>query len=65
MHYNKAGVEGNVAAQKFLLCNRAPEKWKNTRRHKIESPEKAEPAYAALIKSKKEQERVKGNNRIF
>jgi hypothetical protein len=31
----KGAAEGNLASQKFFLCNRAPDKWKDTTRHEI------------------------------
>lgn len=53
----KIAVEGSLAAQKFFLCNRAPDKWKETTRHEIGGS--LELTYANLVKAKKEREKNK------
>lgn len=55
----KAAVEGNVVAQKFFLCNRASDKWKDTTRHEIGGSATIKLTYAALVKAKKEREKSK------
>jgi len=53
----KIAVEGSLAAQKFFLCNRAPDKWKETTKHEIGGS--LELTYANLVKAKKEREKNK------
>lgn len=55
----KAAVEGNVVAQKFFLCNRASDRWKDTTKHEIGGSATIELTYAALVKAKKEKEKNK------
>jgi len=61
----KIAVEGNLAAQKFFLCNRAPDKWKDTTKHGIDGSAKVELTFANLMKAKKEQEKGIKDNRIL
>jgi len=53
----KLAAEGDLAAGKFFLCNRAPDRWKDTTKHEIGGSAKIELTYAALIKAKKEREK--------
>jgi len=53
----KGAAEGDLAAQKFFLCNRAPNKWKDATRHEIGGS--LELTYANLVKAKKEREKNK------
>jgi hypothetical protein len=62
----KIAVEGNLATQKFFLCNRAPNKWKDTTKHEIDGSAKVELTFANLIKAKKEQEKgIRDNRTLF
>ncbi|MBA7539723.1 hypothetical protein ES705_32004 [subsurface metagenome] len=53
----KIAAEGNLPAQKFFLCNRASDKWKETTKHEIGGS--LELTYANLVKAKKEREKNK------
>jgi len=48
----KTAVEGNVAAQKFFLCNRASKRWKERIEERIEHSGKLEPLKVIIEKGK-------------